>query len=190
MDSNPNYINQSDFDKIIDAIPMLKIRKWDDRDVEYLMKILYHMALRPMEAIKLDKEDFDLKNRIVYLGKTKTSSSDRAVIPRAFAEDLTKYLESKDEGPLFSGLSYQTFWHWLKRLGIMLDIEAWMPGNRERMKENTVGHIFRKSWGKDALDNLGFEKIDVIASHLRHKKPSMTFDHYLKGNVKKVQDTI
>ena len=190
MESNPNYINQEDFNIILQTIPLLKIRKWDDKDIMYLMKILYHMALRPSEGIKLHKEDFDLKNRIVYLGKTKTSSSDRAIIPRVFLEDLTDYLDSKDNGELFPDLTYRTFWVWLKRLGIILNIEAWSDGNRKRMKENTVGHIFRKSWGKDALENLGFDKIDVISTHLRHSKPSMTFDHYLKGNVKKVQDTI
>ena len=190
MKSNPNYINQEDFDKILAAIPRLNIRKWDDNDIQYLMKILYHMALRPMEGIKLKKEDFDMDNRMVYLGKTKTSTSDRAVIPKAFLMDLDGYLWTKDEGRLFPGLTYRTFWVWCKRLGIDLSIEAWLPRNRERMKENTVGHIFRKSWGKDALEELGFDKIDVISSHLRHKKPSMTFDHYLKGNIKKVHDTI
>lgn len=190
MESNPNYINQEDFNIILQAIPMLKIRKWDDRDIQYLLKILYHMALRPSEGIKLHKENFDLKNRTVYLGKTKTSKMDKAVIPRVFLEDLTDYLNDKQDGPLFPGLSYRTLWVWLKRLGVILHIEAWSEGNRIREKENTVGHIFRKSWGKDALNNLGFDKIDVISTHLRHKKPSMTFDHYLKGNVQKVRDTI
>ncbi|QLH02829.1 hypothetical protein C5F47_04305 [Nitrosopumilus cobalaminigenes] len=190
MNSNPNYINQHDFNRILDAIPRLNIRKWDDLDIQFLMKILYHMALRPMEGIKLKKEDFDLENRIVYLGKTKTSTSDRAVIPKVFLMELDGYLLLKDEGPLFPGLTYRTFWIWCKRLGVMLNIEAWMPQNRIKMKENTVGHIFRKSWGKDALDSLGFDKIDVISTHLRHSKPSMTFDHYLKGNIKKVHDTI
>lgn len=190
MLSNPNYINQEDFGIILDAIPMLQIRKWDDHDIQYLLKILYHMALRPSEGIKLKKEDFDLKNRTVYLGKTKTSKSDRAVIPRVFLEDLSWYLSDKEDGRLFPDLTYRTFWVWLKRLGIILGIEAWLPDNRKRMQENTVGHIFRKSWGKDALNNLGYDKIDVISTHLRHSKPSMTFDYYLKGNVQKVQDTI
>ncbi len=72
----------------------------------------------------------------------------------------------------------------------MLNIEAWSDGNRVREQELTVGHIFRKSWGKDMLDQLGYDKIDVISTHLRHKKASMTFDYYLKGNIAKVKDTI
>jgi integrase len=190
MESNPNYINQEDFQMILDTIPELDIRKWKDVDIQYLFKILYHMALRPSEGIKLEKKDFDLKNRLVYLGKTKTSTSDRATIPKVFVNELAVYLETKEDGRLFPGLNYRTFWVWLKRLGVMLHIDAWQPENRLRMKENTVGHIFRKSWGKDALESLGYEKIDVISTHLRHTKPSMTFDHYLKGNIKKVHDTI
>lgn len=190
MESNPNYINQEDFNKIIDAIPTLMIRKWDNKDIEMLMKILYHLALRPMEGIKLTKESIDIKNRTIYLGKTKTSDMDKAVIPRVFVDELQQYIDTKEEGRLFPGLTYRTFWVWLKRLGLMLDIEAWLPENRVREKENTVGHIFRKSWGKDALETLGYDKIDVISKHLRHKKPSMTFDHYLKGNIQKVKDTI
>ena len=188
MESNPNYMNQDDFNKVLAAIPSLKIRKWKDKDIEFLMKILYHMALRPSEGIKLDKENFDLKNRLVYLGKTKTSTSDRAVIPRVFVAELEQYLISKNTGPLFPGLSYNTFWVWLKKLGIQLNIEAWLPDNRIRMKENTVGHIFRKSIGKDLMD-AGIE-IDIISKHLRHSKPSMTIDHYLKADIKKVHDTL
>lgn len=190
MNSNPNYINQEDFERIICAIPRLNIRKWKNDDVIMLMKIMYNMALRPMEAIIRNKEDFDVRNRYVYLGKTKTSTSDRAVIPRIFQDELESWLNGKDDGPLFPGLSYRTFWVWCHRLGEKLDIDAWKTGNSARMHEKTVGHIFRKSWGKDKLETMGYEKIDVISSHLRHKKPSMTFDHYLKGNIKKVHDSI
>ena len=188
MESNPNYMNQEDFDRVLATIPQLKIRKWKDDDIRYLMKILYHMALRPIEGITLEKKDFDLKNRMCYLGKTKTESHSRVVIPRIFIEDLTNWINQKDDGPLFPGLSYAVFWKWLKRLGIMLEIAAWMPDNRIRTGENTVGHIFRKSWGKDALDS--DLKIDVISKHLRHSKVSMTMDKYLKADLKKVHDTI
>ena len=190
MESNPNYINQADFEIILQSIPLLHIRKWDDKDIEYLLKILYHMALRPSEGIILHKESFNLKNRTVYLGETKTSMSDKAIIPKVFMDDLAQWLETKEEGELFVNLKYRTLWVWLKRLGKMLNIEAWSDGNRLREKELTVGYIFRKSWGKDMINQLGYDKMDVISTHLRHKKASMTFDYYLKGNIAKVKDTI
>ena len=188
MESNPNYINQQDFDLIIAAIPRLKIRKWSDYDVEYLFKILYHMALRPSEGIRLEKKDLNLKNRVCYLGKTKTEDHAYVTIPKVFINELSDYLKLKEDGPLFPGLEYRTLWVWLKRLGELLNIDAWQEGNRERTGENTVGHIFRKSWGKDAIENkIG---IDVISQQLRHTKISMTYDKYLKANKKKVHDTI
>lgn len=188
IQSNPNYINQEDFERILAAIPTLKIRKWSDYDVQYLMKILYHMALRPIEGIMRNKEDFDIKNRVCYLGKTKTENHGRVTIPKAFVDELAIYLDTKDPGRLFPNLTYRTFWVWCKRLGMDLDIDAWKPDNRIRTGENTVGHIFRKSWGKDAMDqDIG---IDIISKHLRHSKISMTMDKYLKADLKKVHDTI
>jgi integrase len=188
MDSTPNYMNQDDFDAVIRAIPILHIRKWLDSDVEYLFKILYHMALRPSEGIKREKKDFDIKNRMVYLGKTKTNNNDKAVIPKIFVDELELWLSTKEEGRLFPDLKYITFWTWLSKLGLMLDIDAWKPDNRKRISENTKGHIFRKSWGKDALENK--VPVNVISKHLRHKKPSMTIDYYLKSDIKNVFDTI
>lgn len=188
MDSNPNYMNQDDFNQVIAAIPRLKIRKWLDSDVEYLFKILYHMALRPSEGINREKKDFDIKNRLVYLGKTKTSKIDKAVIPKIFVDELAFWLSTKEDGRLFPDLKYITFWSWLTKLGVLLNIDAWQEGNRKRIGENTKGHIFRKSWGKDALENK--ISVAVISKHLRHKKPSMTIDHYLKADTQSVLDTI
>lgn len=187
-ESNANYMNQEDFEKVLAAIPLLHLRKWSVYDVEYLMKIAYHLALRPTEAIMREKKDFDIKNRMCYLGQTKTEGHGRTVIPKIFVEELELYLMSKKDGRLFPGLTYHTFWVWLKKLGEMLDIDAWKDGNRIRTGENTVGHIFRKSWGKDKLDE--GVAIDIISKHLRHAKPSMTIDHYLKADLKKVHDTI
>ena len=60
------------------TIPELKIRKWLDIDIVMMFKIMYFCALRPGEAIKLKKEDFDIESREVYLGKTKTHKEDYA----------------------------------------------------------------------------------------------------------------
>ena len=190
MDTNPNYMNQTDFNRVIAAIPSLKIRKWKDKDIEFLFKILYHMALRPSEGIRLNKEDFDIKNRIVYLGKTKTIDKDNTTIPKVFVNELELYLQTKEQGALFPNLRYITFWYWLSKLGEQLQIDPWLRGNRDRTGELTKGHIFRKSWAKDAIEILGIEKIDVISLQLRHSDILMTMNKYLKANKKKVHDTI
>lgn len=188
METTPNYLSQVDFDRVLDAIPSLNIRKWEDEDIQYLMKILYHLALRPIEGIMLKKSDFDIKNRRCHLGKTKTQKHSSAVIPRVFVDELAMYLDFKDPGRLFPELTYHTFWVWVTKLGEQLEIEPWQNGNRLKTHENTKGHIFRKSWGKDMLEK--GVTINIISTHLRHSKIAMTYDYYLKTNEKAVMDTI
>jgi len=180
-------------ERIIDSIPLLKIRKWYDYDVQMLFRILYWCALRPMEAIELEKKDFNFTNRTISLHQTKTKKNDIALIPVRFSPQLKNYVISKEEGRLFEGLTYHAFYTWLKRLGKMLEIESWVTPQLET-GEKTVGHIFRKSIGKamvygEITDDKGNNfKIPTISKHLRHKKPSMTEDNYLKANISQVAE--
>lgn len=191
-----NQISLDTFDIIYHSIPDLKIRKWRDFDVEMLFKILYHIALRPSEGINLKKEDFNLEQRRVWLGDTKTHKRDFANIPEMFIEDLRAYLDVKEEGRLFPNLTYSTAFHWFVKLGKMLNIEAWTTPERIS-HEKTKGHIFRKSLGKNMLDGLhlkqdgtpfSFKDIPIISKQLRHSKPSVTIDHYLKVGDKSLKD--
>lgn len=189
-DSTVNFINAADFNRIIAAIPRLKIRKWYDKDVEMLFKILYWSALRPGEGIRLKKEDIDLKNCVIYLGKTKTRTTDKAQIKYDFVPELNEWLQEKSNGSLFPGLSYHVLYSWIIRLGKMLDIEAWIIPEY-RSSEKTKGHIFRKSIGKSMLaGDFGedAQNISVIAGLMRHSKPSTTMDHYLKVSEKALSD--
>ena len=184
QDSTTNYINQEDFGRILDTIPQLGIRKWLDDDVKILFKIMYYSALRPMEAIRLDKDDIDIKNGTIYLGKTKTKTIDTAQIFHGFSEELEEWLWDKDDGRLFVDLTYHRVYEWIARLGKMLQIQAWLIPEH-KSGEKTKAHIFRKSIGKDMVNGMYGEEaqnISVIASLMRHSKPSMTMDHYLKVN--------
>ncbi len=189
LQSTENYINPSQFQIILKAIPGLKIRKWYDYDIVMLFKIQYECALRPSEGIKLSKEDFNIKDRIIYLGKTKTIKGDKVVIPKNFVSELENYLNEKTPGRLFPKLTYHTYSYWLYKLGKILQIKAWITPQLES-GEKTLGHIFRKSKGKDLLKEIGLNDLDIIARHLRHKKPSITFDSYLKASTEAVKQRI
>jgi integrase len=186
-------MNQQDFAKVLDEIPRLFIRKWYDEDIKMLFSILYWCALRPIEGINLRKEDFDLQSRKLSLGRTKTKLNDIAPIPSIFVPKLANYLEFKEDGRLFEGLTYNTFYPWLKKLGKLLDIPAWTTP-QDITGEKTVGHIFRKSIGKDMLNGIHLTKngtkfsIPVISKQLRHSKPSITIDSYLKSTIETVLD--
>jgi integrase len=184
MDSSINYISQEDFGRILDEIPRLKIRKWKDQDVQMLFKILYFQALRPSEGIRLSKEDIDIKNSVIFLGHTKTEKAGKAQIYHGFSNELEEWLKTKESGALFPNLTYHRVYAWIMQIGKNLDIQAWQIPER-KSGEKTKGHIFRKSIGKDMVNGVyGAEaqNINVIASLMRHKKPSTTIDHYLKVN--------
>ena len=190
MQDKANYMSPETFQKVLDYIPELHIRKWLDSDVRMLFKILYWVGLRPTEGIMLNKEDFNLEEREVYLGKTKTTKEDYAPIPKIFINELAFYLDLKEEGRLFPNLTYQTMFYWIVRLGVKLNIPSWkIP--QSKSGEKTKGHIFRKSVGKDMLTGKYGEKakeIGIISKQLRHKKPSTTMDHYLKANIEAVKE--
>ena len=190
MQDKVNYMSPDTFQKVLDYIPELHIRKQLDDDVRMLFKILYWCGLRPSEGIRLKKSDFNLEDREINLGKTKTIKYDNAVIPKEFMDELTHYLDFKDDDRLFPDLTYHTMFHWIIRLGKALYIPSWII-TESVSGEKTKGHIFRKSVGKDM--NAGMygkdaEKIGVISKHLRHKKVSTTMDHYLKLDKEAVKE--
>jgi len=180
--------------RIIDSIPLLNVRKWLDKDIEMLFKIQYNSALRPMEAISLEKHQINLEDRKINLGKTKTTAVDVAMIPKRFVPELANWLEIKPDGHrLFIDLTYNTFYRWLLRLGKLCSIEAWTVP-QSVTHEKTVGHIWRKSQAKaqlhgDILNNDGKKfAIPIISQHLRHKNPSVTVNSYLKSSIEAVLD--
>lgn len=177
MRADVSYISPSEFERIIKAIPKLQIRKWENRDIEYLFRIAYWCGLRMAEACKLSTDDFDLNQQKVYLGKTKTEENDRAVIPIQFIPSLKIYLNEK-EGELFPECNPQIVRVWTRKLGEILDIPAWTTLQSES-HEKTRTHIFRKSIGKDMLwgTHGSISPLNVVQRHLRHKSIESTNDY-------------
>ena len=185
-----NYISPETMQKAIDYIPDLKIRKWKDLDIEMLFKTLYYCALRPTEGITLSKESFDLEEREIALGQTKTKKQDFAPIPKIYIPELEAYLRTKKPGRLLPGLTYNAAYRWFKRLGIMCNITAWTT-NQSASGEKTVGHVFRKSVGKDMLDGKYgpmAKQIPIISKQLRHANVATTMNHYLKAEIEAVKE--
>jgi len=192
MQDTYNYISPGTLENMINHIPELHIRKWADNDIRMLFRIMYHCALRPSEAIKIEKAHIDLSRREIYLGKTKTKQNDKCVIPRDILDDIGMWLPAKPKGRLWPNLRYNTLYKWLIRLGNICEITA-LQSSQEQTGEKTKGHIFRKSMGKEMFYGSygeGATKINEIAKHLRHSKPSTTMDHYLKLSLESVKDVL
>ena len=190
VNSTRNYMSRDDFDKVIAAIPKLGIRKWNDKDVEMLFKILYWSGLRFQEGINLKIEAIDINRKELNLGKTKTEKQGVAVIPDVFLDELLTYVLTLDrqDGPLYPGLTYDTAKRWLWKLGKICDIPAWNIRQSES-GEKTLSHIFRKSIGKDMLMGTHGKKADIaiIAKQLRHKNTKVT-ENYLKSSNEAVKE--
>ncbi len=192
VEDSINHMSYPTLLKVIDSIPLLKIRKWKDEDVQFLFKIMYWSGLRPMEAIKLCKEDFHLRTRTIDLHATKTKKIDYGMFPQHFGPELAEWLNRKEDGRLFADLKYITFYFWIRRLGKMHGIKAWNTPKSES-HEMTKGHLMRKSIGKNLLagvhvapDGSEYTIFDV-SPLLRHKDITVTANHYLKTSLDAVK---
>lgn len=191
MKPTANHITRDQFDKIMDAIPNLNLRKFAVEDVQMFMKLSYWLALRVSETMKLSVDDFDFDRNEAWLGKTKTEKGAKATIPLPFRGELMGYLEGKT-GPLFPGWKYITILKWMEKLGKKLDIKAWTEP-QEETGEKTKTHIFRKSIGKDMFyGEYDGQKapLTFISKTLRHggKNPLGTTIKYLKIDMEEVKD--
>jgi len=138
------------------------------------------------EACKLKKEDFNLDTRDLYLGRTKTRTNDKTVIPKNFVEELRIYLNYKDNGRLFPDLRPNTVRPWLIKLGEWLDIEAF-NAPQSLTGEKTKCHAFRKSRGKDLLYNK--TPLNIIQKVYRHDSLDTT-SKYLKADSEAVKEIL
>jgi len=182
-----NYIDPQQFKSILDAIPRLNIRKWNDEDVRMLFLIAYWCGLRMIEATRLKADDFNLLLREVYLGKTKTHDEDYAAIPTPFIPELEEYLKNK-KGALFPDCNSQIVRVWLVKLGNMLDISC-LTTPQSVTREKTKTHAFRKSLGKDMLYGTYGQTapLNIIMKTLRHESLDTT-SKYLKAGNEDVKD--
>ena len=170
MKPSISYITPDQFTRIIEYVPKLKIRRWTDQDIVMLFRILYECLLRPTEGIKLEKKDILLDEHKIILHKPKGKLIDEAIIPPDFHNDLNNWLDTKADGRLFDGLTYNTFIRWIYKMGVDLDIIAWTT-SQEDSGEKTKGHIFRKSNAKDLLYGTRDGRkapINLISAALRH----------------------
>lgn len=186
MKSTRNHLMQDDFNKVLEYIPHLNLRKYKVKDIQMLFKISYWCGLRIGEALKLQVNDFDFERNEVFLGKTKTEKQGYATIPPSFKPELMLWLMNK-EGLLYPKLKYINVYFWLVKMGKELNIIAWTLKNKDT-GEMTKTHIFRKSVAKDFYYGVHSKEkapITFCSQKLRHggKNPIATTFKYLRiGN--------
>lgn len=182
MSPRSNYMPPEEFQKLLDGVDTLELKKFNHEDVKMLFRICYWLALRINEAIRLNVEDFHFDTNDVYLGQTKTNKEDYAKIPEGFKPELAVYLQGK-KGPLFPGMSRFVVHYWLRILGKRFNILS-LTSSQKKTGEKTKCHIFRKSMAKDLLYGTYGEKapLSLVSQALRHKGKNFlaSTQYYLK----------
>jgi integrase len=181
MKPKSNYISPEQFNQIVNHVPQLRIRKWNDKDVQMSMKIAYYCALRyGAEVTQLTKGAFDYDRREVYLGRTKTKKEDYAPIPDFFIPELKEFWDKKKDGvELLPDCQAQNQYLWLMKIGNDLSIMA-LQTPQKITGEKTKLHIFRKSWLKEIMFGDTLKKkahLGQTQSIARHKRATTTADY-------------
>ncbi len=182
MEPDSNYMPEDQFNLLLENVPKLEIYRIKHNDLVMLFKITRWLGLRISETLRLEAKDFNFDRPECFLGKTKGSKMDIAVIPPKSRDEIKQYLEGK-EGKLFN-VSRVTVWSWLKKLGVMLSIPS-LTEPEKNTGEKTVTHIFRKSMAKDML--YAGAPLNIVQFKLRHKDIQST-SKYLKASNQAVKD--
>ncbi len=188
MKARSNYIPPDRFEDILNHVKDLEFRKWKDVDVIMIFRIARMCCLRMIEATRLKAEDFDLNEKEVYLGKTKTNPEDYAAIPEDFISELREYLSNKGGLLLDPIPSRVTVHYWIEKLGAICNVKAWQTPQSES-GEKTKMHIFRKSMAKDMLIGEFGDKapLSTVMKHLRHKSLDTT-SNYVKADIEETKN--
>ena len=181
MKPKSNYISPRQFGDIVAYVPELRIRKWNDVDVQMSMRIAYYCALRyGSEVASLTQGAFDFGRHEVYLGRTKTKKEDYAIVPLFFEPELKRFWAKKQSGEqLLENCQAQNMYLWLIKTGKALNIEALITPEKIT-GEKTKLHIFRKSWLKEIMFGDSMTKqgnIGQAQSAARHRRATTTADY-------------
>ena len=159
-----------------------------DKDVQFLFMISYWCALRMIEAVRLEKDDFILEDKELFIGMSKNKKNQYVAIPDPFLKECKRYLKNKPKGELLPDCNPQIVRTWCKKLGTMLNIPAWTTP-QEKTGEKTLTHIFRKSSGKDMIYGTHGKvaPLNIIQKAMRHDTLDST-TKYLNVDLETVKE--
>ena len=142
--TSTNYLNPEDFQKLVNAIPLVTeynkskllngSRVPNSRKLQQILIVQYCCALRISEVLRLRKENFNFKTKILTLEKTKTGFKKKdgvkvrkkqfTSIPPDFPEE-DKFMISHfvfDE-PLYKLYTRQLIWSYVKKAAVFAKLE-------------------------------------------------------------------
>lgn len=186
MKEPPNFLSVEDFEKFYNTIPNID-RVWSGRryskpytkfpseDMLALFKILYGCALRITEAVNLELDDFDLKNRLL---KIRSQNEETTILPTDI-EFFDRYLSGKNKGKLFK-FSRHTAWQYTKIIGEKANLKIFKK-TKVREMEGVKLDIFRYSQKRN-MQKLGADP-ELINLKLRLRS-EINYGGYTIDNLK------
>lgn len=140
--SNEHRLSEHDRLELIKSIPRLKRLKWDPNDIQFLFQTMYGCALRVDEALRVRRNHFDIKNKILKIPYAKGGLNE--TVPYGFAYNelvldwLNRYPHEPSRLILEPKPSRQTIYRWLLSLGEMLDIKPFVGIRQGKPIHDTV----------------------------------------------------
>jgi len=125
---------------------------------QFLYKIMFYCALKPEEAFKLKKEDFDIEKNILKV-KTTTAKPAVTTIPPVILGDVNKHLrDKKDADSIFVSkrnrkqIKRQVPWDYAKTAGRFANLNVFQITKQKEVQGMRL-LLFRKSYAKLMSDN-------------------------------------
>ena len=169
-EANPTPISGDDRKKIYNELIKKKLLKQ-----YYFLHLTYLLALRKGEAVNLRVEDFDIKNKIIYIRNSKGKRIDAIPMLKdiiTFWEELKANNFLPPEGKIFN---YQTA-HGPDKM--------WNTVTNDLYLDHKF-HNLRAARATD-LANSGVELL-FLQKFLRHKESRTTLKHYTKLDIDKMR---
>ena len=197
--TSTNYLNPEDFQKLVNAIPLVTeynkskllngSRVPNSRKLQQILIVQYCCALRISEVLRLRKENFNFKTKILTLEKTKTGFKKKdgvkvrkkqfTSIPPDFPEE-DKFMISHfvfDE-PLYKLYTRQLIWSYVKKAAVFAKLELGEQ-QEERYIDGAWTHLLRKSRAKLMIEKGA--NMDMVKVKLRHS--FTTTERYTKPDI-------
>lgn len=172
-------LSHDDFLSFIDCVPKIDEftgkYKWrvpmTAEEFQFMFKLMFYCALKPEEAFKLKKEDFDLQKNTLQI-KTTTAKPTETTIPPIVLGDVKKHLrDRKDSDNIFVSkrngrpLKRSTPWKYAKKAGKLANLNVFQVTKQKEVEGMRLA-LFRESYEKLMSDNHASK--DLIDLKLRN----------------------
>ena len=185
--TSTNYLNPEDFQKLVNTIPLVteynKSKLLNGSSVpnpeklQACLWIQYCCGLRVSEVLRLTKDEFNFKRKILTLINAKTGKGKKQFT--SLPPDLPIWIQDYivNYNPLFP-FTRQLIWAYVKKAAVFAKLELGEQ-QEERYIDGAWTHLLRKSRAKLMIEKGA--NMDMVKVKLRHS--FTTTERYTKPDI-------